>query len=173
MIRGSTLSFCRSIYSNSRIKSFHLNSRIKSFHLHLYTILLHLDSLVAPNTNGWACSSLPCPVAVGTFGTYTIPLHNQYTTYIYIYIYIIIKYNIKHTFSNTFRLTYIYIYIIYIYIIYVYYILYIYICIYIHTYLWIMVWTNTTLVWCSEFYSGGYPTIFSQIWLTNERKGTI
>ena len=32
--------------------------------------------------------------------------------------------------------------------------------------LWIMVWTNTTLVRYSEFHAGGYPTIFSRIWLT-------
>ena len=30
-----------------------------------------------------------------------------------------------------------------------------------------MGWTNTTLIRYSEFHAGGYPTIFSQIWLTN------
>ena len=40
---------------------------------------------------------------------------------------------------------------------------YIYIYIKVKLYFQIMGWTNTTLIWFSEFHAGGYPTIFSQI----------
>ena len=92
-IRGSTLSFCISIYSNSQIKTFLLleflsSGKPKIFHLHLYTItlytiihyytllytiFLYLESIVAPNTNGGAYSSLPCPIAAGTLYIYNTP----------------------------------------------------------------------------------------------------
>ena len=41
--------------------------------------------------------------------------------------------------------------------------------IYPYMYLWIMEWTNTTLVLYSEFYGGGYQTIFNEIWFTGKK----
>ena len=102
-----------------------------------------------------------------------IYIHTQTHIYIYrqIYIYIYIERERERYIHTTIYiyLLYIYLYIYYNIIIHLYihlYLLYTYIIIYIMLYLYlylrIMGWTNTTLVWLSEFHAGGY--IFS-IWV--------